>query len=88
MVFDNDISIDVKSKLIYRFCALHQNRGNYLKNEINRYKKEGLEFSHISEMNITFETRLDHMTYKQYIEQLMPMVERIINKKLYKIISL
>ena len=36
------------------------------------------------EMNITFITRLDHMTYKRYLEQPMPMVERLINRKLYK----
>ena len=35
-------------------------------------------------MNITFKTRLDHMTYKHYFEQLMPMVERLINKRLFK----
>ena len=35
-------------------------------------------------MKITFITRLDHKTYKHYIEQPMPMVERLINKKLYK----
>ena len=35
-------------------------------------------------MNITFKARLDHMTYTNYIEQPMPMVERLISKKLYK----
>ena len=33
-------------------------------------------------MNITFITRLDHMTYNHYIEQPMPMVERLIIGKL------
>ena len=35
-------------------------------------------------MNITFRTSLGFMTYKHYIEQPMPMIERIFNKKLYK----
>ena len=80
LVFDNDISIDVKSKVIYRFRALHQNRDKYPKNKIVRYKKEELEFSHILEMNIAFETRLDHMTSKHCKKQPMLMVERLINR--------
>ena len=35
-------------------------------------------------MKIAFMTSLDFMTYKHYIEQHMPMVERIITRKLYK----
>ena len=35
-------------------------------------------------MNITFKTSLDHMTYKHYLAQPMPTVERLINKNLYK----
>ena len=35
-------------------------------------------------MNNTFTTSLDFMTYKQYIEQPLPMVERLMNRKLYK----
>ena len=35
-------------------------------------------------MNITFITGLDFMTYKQYTEQPMPMVERMVNTKSYK----
>ena len=84
LVFDYDISVNVKSKLIYRFRAFHQNREKNLKNKINRYKLEGLEFSHISEMNIFFKTRLDQMTYKHYIEQPLPKIERLFNKRLYK----
>ena len=83
-MFDNGVSLDVKSKKPYRFRVLHKNLEKYLKIKINHYKKDGLEFSHISEMKITFKTRLDHMTYKHYSEQPMPMVEKIINKKLYK----
>ena len=83
LTFDNGVRVDVRSKKLYRFCVLHKNLEKCLKNKINHYKKDGLDFSHISEMNITFKTRLDHMTYKHYLEQPMPMVERII-KKLYK----
>ena len=35
-------------------------------------------------MNNTFITKLDHMTCKHCIEQPMPMVERLINRKVYK----
>ena len=35
-------------------------------------------------MNITFTRSLDFMTYKHYIEQPMPMVERILNRSLYR----
>ena len=34
-------------------------------------------------MNFTFKTRLDQMTYEHYIEQPLPMVERLIIKNLY-----
>ena len=64
LVFDNDISIDVKFKVLYRFSILSYNLEKYLKNKINHYKRQGLKFSHISEMNITFATILNHMTYK------------------------
>ena len=49
---------------------------------------QGLEFSHISEMNFTFTASKDFMTYKNYLEQPKPMVERITNRKLYKKTSL
>ena len=84
LVFDNDISIDVKSKVMYRISVLSHNIEKYLKNKINHYKRQGLEISLISEMNNTFITRLDQMTYKHFIEQRMPMIERSINRKLYK----
>ena len=54
------------------------------KGRIIQYKKKGSNFSHILEKNITFITNYDHITYKHYLEQPMPMVERLINKKLYK----
>ena len=78
-MFENDSSIDVKSKVMYRISVLSYKIKKYLKNKINHYKRQGLEFSHISEMNIIFTARLNHMTYKHYIEQPMPMVERLIN---------
>ena len=45
---------------------------------------QGLQFSHISEMNITFIASKNFMTYKYYMEQPKPMVERITYRKLYK----
>ena len=83
-MFDNDISIAVKSKVVFRISVLNRNLEKNLKNKINHFERPGLEFSHISELNITFITRLYHMTYKNHMEQPMPMVERLINRKLYK----
>ena len=89
LVFENDISIDVKCKVMYRISALRHSLGKYQKNEINCYRRQGLEFSLLSETNITVITNLGFMTYKHYTEQPLPMVERILNRKLYnKITSL
>ena len=52
LMFDNGVSVDVNSKKLYRFCELHKNFEKYLKNKIIHYKKDGLEFSHVAEMNI------------------------------------
>ena len=65
-------------------AVLRENLEKYLKNQFSVYKRRGLEFSHILEMNFSFVTNLNHMTYEHYIEQPMPIVERLINKKLYK----
>ena len=73
LLFGNDIPIDVKSKVMYRISILNHNLVKYLGNKTNHCKRQGLEFSHKSEMNINFETRLDHMTYKHYIEEPMPL---------------
>ena len=83
-MFNNDISFDGKSKVMYRIPVLHHNLVKYLKNKINYFTRQGLEISHISEMIITFISSLDFMTYKQYMEQPMPMIERIINRRLNK----
>ena len=61
LVFKNDISFDVKSKIMYRISVFRNNLGKYLKNKINCYKLQGLEFSYIAEMNTTFITSLDFM---------------------------
>ena len=79
--FDNDTSIDVRSWVIYSISVLGPNLEKYVK-KINHYKRQRLEFS--QNIIITFKTRLDLMTYKHYIEQPMPMVERLIIRKLYK----
>ena len=84
IVFNNDISIDVKSKIMYRISVFPKNLEQYLKKEINFYRIQGLNLSYIAEMNITFTTSLHFITYKYFIEQLMPMVEKILNRKLYK----
>ena len=73
---------------MYRISVLSHNLEKYLKIRNRPYKIQGLEFSHLSEMNNTFKTRLDLVTYKHYIEQPMPMVERLINRKFFKIYEL
>ena len=84
LLFDNDISINVKFTVLYRISVLHHNLLKYLKNKIKYYRRQGLEFPHITEININFITSLDFMTYKHYMAQPMPMVERIVNRRLYK----
>ena len=83
-MFHNDISISVKSKVLYRISVLLEILEKNLKNKNNLYKGRGLEFSHKTEMYITFATCLHLMTYKHYIEQPMPMVEKVFTKVLYK----
>ena len=83
LVFHNIFSIDVNSKVMSRISVLRHNIVKYSK-KINFYRRQGLQFSHMSEKKITFKTSLDIMTYKHYIEQPMPMVERLVNRKLYK----
>ena len=56
---------------------------NILK-KINYPRRQGLEFSHISEMNITLIASLNLMTYKHYIDQPIPTIERLFNIKFCK----
>ena len=57
-----NISIDVESKLMYRISVLRYNLEKYLKDKINYYRRQGIEFSYIAEMNITSTTSLNFMT--------------------------
>ena len=83
-MFNNNISIDAKSKVIYRISVLCYSHVKNLKNKINYYRRQSLEFSRISEMKISFITSLDFLTYKHFMEQRIRMIERILNRKLYK----
>ena len=64
LVFYNDISVDVKSKVLKRISAFRSNLEKYLESKINYHRMQGLDFSHIAETKITFTTSLDFMTYK------------------------
>ena len=83
LVFDNNNLFDVKSKSQYQRSLNHKFE-KYLKNKINHYEKQGVKFSHTSEMNITYTAILEHMTYRHYLDNPMPQVERLINKNLYR----
>ena len=48
------------------------------------FRRQGLRFSRILEMNVTFLSSVDLMTYQHYINQPMQMVEGVLNKKIYK----
>ena len=52
--------------------------------KIECFKRQRLRFSRILGMNITITTSLVLMTYDHYIIQPMQMVEKVVNKKLYK----
>ena len=63
--------------------SVGHNFEKYLKNKFDHYEKQGVEFSHLSETDITFTTCLRDMIYRHYLENPMPMVERLINRNLY-----
>ena len=84
LVFDDDTSFDGKSKVMHRVSVFCNNNVKYLKKKIIFFRRQGLQFTYIAEMNFTFITSLNFMTYKHYNEQPMPMVERLVNRKLYK----
>ena len=44
LVFDNDISVDFKSQVVYRISVSCHNVEEYLINKINYYRRQGLEF--------------------------------------------
>ena len=78
-----DTTICVKSMKMYSNgsrCGLIR----YLMRKIEYFRRQGLRFSRVLEMNITFITILHLMTNDHYINQPMQMVERVLNKKLYK----
>ena len=82
MQFEDSI-IHFKSRKIYSNgsrCGLMR----YITRKIEYFRRQGLKFSRVLEMNITFITSLDLMTNENYINQPMQMVERVLNKKFYK----
>ena len=82
LIFDNDVSSNVKSNItMYKAKIPSLNYEKNLKGRIFQCKKKGLNFSHILEMIITSLTNYDHVTYKHYLEQPMPLVEMLINKR-------
>ena len=81
LIFHNDVSSNVISNnTTYNTEITSLNFEKCLKGRAFQYKKKGLNFSHLLEMNITFTTNYDHITCKHYLEQPMPMVERLIIK--------
>ena len=85
LIVVNDVSNNVKSNnTMYNTEIPSLNFEKCLKGRIIQYKKEGLNFSLMIKMNITFVTNYDQITYKHYLERPMPMVQRLINKKLSK----
>ena len=53
-----------------------------LKSKIKDYEKQGPKFCQICQMNITFITNLDHMTFNHLLQQPMPSVVRRFNEKI------
>ena len=78
-----DFTIHVKSKRMYS-NGLHCALIIYLVMKFEYFRRQGLRFSRILKMNITFITSLDLMTYEHYINQPMQLVERVLRKILYK----
>ena len=61
-------------------CGLIKN----LIRKIDYFRRRGLRFSHILEMNITSIPSLNLMTYEHYFMQPIQMIESVLNKKLYQ----
>ena len=56
----------------------------YLIRKIDYFRRQGLRFSCILIMNITFITSLHLMTYQHYNNKPMQMVERVLFENFYK----
>ena len=54
----------------------------YLERKDEYFRRQGLRFSRILEMKITFITSLDLLTYEHFDNQPMQMVERVPIRKL------
>ena len=80
----SDTIINVKSDRLYNIKRKYAswNLGINLISKTEYFESNGLNFSHISEMNIAFISDLKNMTYDHYLKKPKPMLEWTINKKI------
>ena len=78
----SDIIINVESNRLYNIHRGGWKLRSYLISKIEDQEYNGHKFSHISEMNITFISKLRNMTYKHYLQIPKSMLEWTMIKKL------
>ena len=79
----NDLTFNFKFTRMYNFNRYYSLRPYFI-TKIEYFMRQGHKFSHISEMNITFITMFNKMTFKSYLEQPEPMPEWKLIEKLAK----
>ena len=78
----SDIIINIKSKRLYNNNRPNWNLRSYLISKIEDFENKGHKFSHISEMNVVFISKLRNMTYQHYLQIPKSMLEWTMIKKL------
>ena len=78
----SDIIINIESNRLYNIHRPNWNLRSYLISKIEYLENKGHKFSHISEMNIVFISKLRNMTYQHYLQIPKSMLEWTMIKKL------
>ena len=83
LVFNDDFKIHIESPYVQNKDDLTKTKTQFL-SWIEHLKLERYSFCHVNEMIIESVTDKHWMTYKTYIQQPMPMVERKMNYVIHK----
>ena len=78
----SDTIINIKSDRLYNIYIPRRKLRSYLISKIDDFENKGHKFSHISEMNVVFISKLRNMTYQHYLQIPKSMLEWTIIKKL------
>ena len=78
----SDITIKIESNRLYNIHRAGWNLRSYLISKIEDFENKGHKFSHISEMNVVFISKLRNITYQHYLQIPKSMLEWTMIKKL------